>query len=100
MNKLDIEKKIEEIILQIRPYINDDGGDIEFIKYEDNYVFVKFYGSCINCMYKDYTIQDNLYNYLVTYLLISNLYRRFFYFDQNKYHIYYLIAFYIVLLKL
>ena len=40
MNKLDIEKKIEEIILQIRPYINDDGGDIEFIKYEDNYVFV------------------------------------------------------------
>ena len=39
MNKLDIEKKIEEIILQIRPYINDDGGDIEFIKYEDNYVF-------------------------------------------------------------
>lgn len=61
MNKLDIEKKIEEIILQIRPYINDDGGDIEFIKYENNYVFVKFYGSCINCMYKDYTIQDNLY---------------------------------------
>ena len=61
MNKLDIEKKIEEIILQIRPYINDDGGDIEFIKYENNYVFVKFYGSCINSMYKDYTIQDNLY---------------------------------------
>ncbi|MBD9115297.1 NifU family protein [bacterium] len=61
MNKLDIEKKIKEIILQIRPYINDDGGDIEFIKYEDNYVFVKFYGSCINCMYKDYTIQDSLY---------------------------------------
>ena len=60
-NKDDITLKIISMIDKIRPYLIGDGGDIEFIKYEDNYVFVKFYGSCINCMYKDYTIQDNLY---------------------------------------
>ena len=60
MNKLDIEKKIEEIILQIRPYINDDGGDIEFIKYEDGYIYIKLYGACANCLYQDNTINENL----------------------------------------
>ena len=69
MTTIDINKKIlnesdediiKNIIFQIRPYINSEGGDIEFIKLENDYVFVKIYGSCLNCMYKDYTIQDNL----------------------------------------
>ena len=34
-------EKIKEMIEQIRPYLNMDGGDIEYIKYEDNYVYVK-----------------------------------------------------------
>lgn len=55
------ETKIIETINQLRPYLNSDGGDIEYIKYEDNYVFVKLYGACAACMYKDYTIQDNIY---------------------------------------
>ena len=55
------EEKIIETINQLRPYLNSDGGDIEYIKYEDGYVFVKLYGACAACMYKDSTIQDNIY---------------------------------------
>lgn len=55
------DKKIIEVINQLRPYINSDGGDIEFIKYEDDYVYIKLYGACAACLYKDYTIQDSLY---------------------------------------
>ena len=33
MNKLE---KIKQIINDLRPYLNLDGGDIEFIKYENN----------------------------------------------------------------
>lgn len=55
------ETKIIETINQLRPYLNSDGGDIEYVKYEDDYVFVKLYGACAACMYKDYTIQDNIY---------------------------------------
>ena len=33
-------EKIKEMIEQIRPYLNMDGGDIEYIKYEDNYVYI------------------------------------------------------------
>lgn len=55
-----MEKKIKEIIEQIRPYINMDGGDIEFIKYEKNYVYIKLSGNCANCLMQDNTINDGL----------------------------------------
>lgn len=54
------EKIIKEIINDIKPYLNNDGGDIEFIKYEDNYVFVKLYGACSHCGLQDYTLNDNI----------------------------------------
>lgn len=53
--------KIIEIINQLRPYLNSDGGDIEFVKYEEKYVYIKLYGACAACMFQDYTIQDNIY---------------------------------------
>lgn len=55
------EIKIIEILNQLRPYLNSDGGDIEYVKYEDKYVYVKLYGACAACMFQDYTIQDNIY---------------------------------------
>jgi Fe-S cluster biogenesis protein NfuA len=54
------ETKIIEIINQLRPYLNSDGGDIEYIKYEDNYVYIKLYGACAACAFRDYTIEDNI----------------------------------------
>lgn len=61
----DTEKNtIIETINQLRPYLNSDGGDIEFIKYEDNYVYIKLYGACAACQFKDYTIQDNIFEAL------------------------------------
>ena len=59
-NKMNIEEKIIEIINNIRPYLNMDGGDIEFIKYKDNYVYIKLSGACTNCLMQDNTINDNL----------------------------------------
>ncbi len=55
-------EKIINCINMLRPYINADGGDIEFIKYEDKYVYVKFHGACASCGSIDYTIKDVLYN--------------------------------------
>ncbi len=57
----DDDSKIIEIINQLRPYLNSDGGDIEYVKYEDNYVYIKLYGACAACIFQDYTIQDNIY---------------------------------------
>jgi Fe-S cluster biogenesis protein NfuA len=51
-----MEEKIKKVLDSIRPYLNDDGGDIEFIKYEDGYVYVKLLGGCSNCPHRNETI--------------------------------------------
>ena len=58
-----MENKIKEMIEQIRPYINMDGGDIEFVKYEDKYVYIKMYGACQNCMLQNQTLNNGLLQY-------------------------------------
>ena len=55
-----MEEKIKEVIENIRPYLNMEGGDIEFVKYEDNYVYIKLTGACQNCEYQDMTIYGGI----------------------------------------
>ena len=55
-----MENEIKKIIDDIRPYINEDGGDIEFIKLDDNYVFVKLFGACVHCGFQDNTVNYGL----------------------------------------
>ncbi|MBR1413268.1 MAG: NifU family protein [Bacilli bacterium] len=52
-----MEEKIKELIEELRPYFNGDGGDLEFIKYEDNYVYVKLLGACSHCGYQSATTE-------------------------------------------
>lgn len=57
---MTIENKIKETINAIRPYLINDGGDIEFIKYEDHIVYVKMIGACSNCQVLDFTLKDGI----------------------------------------
>jgi Fe-S cluster biogenesis protein NfuA len=41
--------KIEAEIEKIRPYIQNDGGDIQLVDYEDGIVYVRLYGACVGC---------------------------------------------------
>lgn len=58
----DIENKIIEIIDNLRPYLISDGGNIEFVKYEDNIVYIKMQGACANCQMLDITLKDGIEN--------------------------------------
>lgn len=60
----EIETKIKELLEDLRPFLNQDGGDIEFLKYEDNFVFIKLTGACAHCGYQDETINFGIENYL------------------------------------
>ena len=55
-----IEDKIIELLDEIRPYLISDGGDIKFIKYEDNIVYIELQGACMNCQMVDLTINDGV----------------------------------------
>lgn len=57
-------KKIKNLLEDVRPFLNMDGGDIEFIKYEENFVYIKLTGACAMCGYQDITIKENIEEYL------------------------------------
>ena len=45
-----MKTKIMEALEQIRPFLQRDGGDIEFVEYtEDNIVKVRLQGHCAGC---------------------------------------------------
>lgn len=54
------EKKIKEIIDKLRPFLINDGGNIEFVKYENNIVYIKMMGACANCQMLDLTLRDGI----------------------------------------
>lgn len=64
MNKT--EEKIIEILEKIRPYLNNDGGDVEFEKFEDGICYVKLKGACAGCMFADMTIQNTVEEMLIS----------------------------------
>lgn len=55
-----IEEKIIEIIDSIRPFIINDGGNIEFCKYENNIVYIQMSGACADCNMLDLTLKDGI----------------------------------------
>ena len=54
------EEKIIEIINKLKPFLINDGGNIEFVKYEDNIVYIKMMGACADCLMIDATLKDGI----------------------------------------
>lgn len=66
MNNKNIENRVIELIDKMRPFLINDGGDIEFVKYEDNIVYVKLTGACQNCSMIDYTLKEGIEEMIIT----------------------------------
>ena len=66
MAKEEIELKIISIIDRIKPFIISDGGNIEFVKYVDNIVYVKLDGACKDCMFIDTTLKDGIEEIMIS----------------------------------
>jgi Fe-S cluster biogenesis protein NfuA len=55
-----IELKIQEVLNKIRPFLQNDGGDIEFVEFKDGIVYVSVLGACVDCIGLDSTIRDGV----------------------------------------
>lgn len=66
MKKEEIELKIISIIDRIKPFIISDGGNIDFVKYVDNIVYVKLDGACKDCAFIDTTLKDGIEEIIVS----------------------------------
>lgn len=54
------EQRIKSIIDKLRPYLISDGGNIEFIKYDNDIVYIKMNGACANCSMLDFTLKEGI----------------------------------------
>lgn len=54
---MEIENKIKAVINTIRPFLMSDGGDVEFVSFEDGVVYVKLLGACSSCPAADMTLE-------------------------------------------
>ena len=59
-DKMSDKEKIIEVIDQLRPFLINDGGNIEFIDYKDNVVYIKMMGACADCVMIDATLKDGI----------------------------------------
>ncbi len=51
---------IEKTIEKIRPYIQSEGGDVRFVKLEDDIVYVSVHGACVGCYALDFTLKEGV----------------------------------------
>ena len=65
-NDKEVELKIIAMLDKIRPYLIGEGGDINFIKYENNIVYVKMTGACAGCSLIDVTLNDGIKEMITT----------------------------------
>lgn len=60
-----IQNAIEQSLNKIRPFLQRDGGDVEFVKYEDGVVYVKMVGACDGCSVQDLTLSEGIEQILI-----------------------------------
>jgi Fe-S cluster biogenesis protein NfuA len=67
MNREDytIEEQIISVLNVIRPYLNNDGGDIEFVRFDEGVVYVRMLGACAGCGSLDQTLNEGVREILV-----------------------------------
>jgi len=61
LNKTEIITQIHTALDQLRPFLIDDGGDIEFVEITDDFVVkVKLLGACKSCSMSTMTLKGGV----------------------------------------
>ena len=59
-----MKEKINEALNKIRPSLQADGGDVEFVDFVDGIVQVRLKGACAGCPMSTMTIKNGIEGYL------------------------------------
>lgn len=59
--KQTLEEKVKNVLDQIRPYLQNDGGDLKFIELtDDKIVYVELQGHCGSCPHALMTLKQGV----------------------------------------
>ena len=57
---MNLEEQVKEMLDTLRPMLQADGGDLEFVKMEGKTVFLKLVGHCGSCPYALLTLKEGI----------------------------------------
>lgn len=61
MDRELLEKRVKNILEQVRPYLQQDGGDVNFVELTDDMVvMVELTGACGSCPYSTMTLKNGI----------------------------------------
>ena len=59
--KEELNEKVKNLLEQVRPYLQADGGDINFVNItDDNVVNVELTGACGSCAFSTVTLKNGV----------------------------------------
>jgi len=59
-----IEDRVQKALEELRPNLQADGGDVQFVAVEKNVVKIKLKGACAGCPMSSMTVQWGIENFL------------------------------------
>ena len=60
-NREELKTKVENVLDQVRPYLQQDGGDLKLIEItDDNIVNVELKGACSSCAFSTMTLKNGV----------------------------------------
>ena len=68
MNDENANQKLLDIIERVRVGLQMDGGDMEFVSFEDGVVSLKFKGACVGCPMSMITYKEFIEKQIKTYV--------------------------------
>jgi Fe-S cluster biogenesis protein NfuA len=60
MNKESLNKKVQDALNEIRPFLESDGGNIELVSINNDVVKVKLLGNCVSCSVNQMTLKNGV----------------------------------------
>ena len=63
-----IIQDIKKVLDKVRPYLNSEGGDLEFLGFKDGVVYVRMLGACVDCGAIDFTLKEGIEQLLLEYV--------------------------------
>ncbi len=60
MDENILNKKVQDALSEIRPFLESDGGNIELVSITNDVVKVKLLGNCVNCSVNQMTLKNGV----------------------------------------
>ena len=61
----EVVEKIKQVIERTRVFLQQDGGDVEYVDFKEGIVYVRLTGACVGCSAINVTLYDGIESILL-----------------------------------